>query len=46
MVYQITDANDTEVYYEGTAEEILSVLVNNGVKFIDADKSRLHIRLA
>lgn len=46
MVYQITDANDTDVYYEGSAEDILNALIAYGVKIIDTDGSRIHVRLA
>lgn len=45
-MYQLTDANDNDVYVEGSAQDILDALIRGNVKFVDTDGSRLHVRLA
>lgn len=45
-MYQLTDANEADIYIEGTAQEVLDALIRGNVKFVDTDGSRLRVRLA
>ena len=44
-MYRLTDNTGHAHYHEGTAEEILSVMIRNSVRFIDTDGSTLKVIL-
>ena len=44
-MYRLTNASGSEHYLDGTAEEILSSMIRNGVRFKDTDGSTLKVIL-